>query len=151
MEDDDLLLPASSSIFGNQVDFDESEPESEHEPEPAAKNGQSEMSGLGLAPVAVSGDESVVPIQETKSTSPSLGAALTLFTISVGGVLGYKYGKWKGATGGVLAAGGVRNLWRAKSQVGSQEISTKASGIQQGIIGLAGFAAGVYLLVDKEG
>lgn len=142
--EDDLLLPApGSSIFGSDVEFDESEPEPQDD--------QPSMSGLGMAPVAVSGAESMVPIQETKSSSPSLGAALTLFTVAAGGVLGYKYGKWKGATGGVLAAGGVRNLWRAKSQVGSQDLPVKASGIQQGIIGLAGFAAGVYLLVDKEG
>jgi len=141
-EDDELLrLPeAGSSIFGSDVDF---EPEQEEQ-----SVGSSQ--GLGAPPMAVASVDPTPLPEQSKAPNTSLGAALTLFTVAGGAVLGYRFGGWKGATGGVFVGGGLRNLWRAKGQVGSPDIAKKGSGIQQGIIGLAGLAAGAYLLLDKE-
>lgn len=140
----DLLSPGAGSIFGSAATeetlgglgfFDDSPPVA--------------VSGLG----AVSKDQTSIapsPTPTTQNSKASVGAALTLFTLVGGGLIGYRMRKWKGAAGGALAGAGARNLWRAQGAMRSSDLATKAGSVQQGLIGLAGVLAGAYLLFSKE-
>lgn len=90
-------------------------------------------------PMAVSG--ALAPTQSAPSNS-KLGAAITLFCILAGAGLGWKYGGFKGAAGGAITGGALRNLYRAQ-----KSISTDTMGaVKQGIVGAVGVAGGGYLL-----
>jgi len=95
------------------------------------------QAGFGAYPVAVSGNGT------EGSSNASLGAAITLFMIAAGGVGGYHYGKAKGAVGGVLAAGGLRNLTQIRG-------SGLKGGLTTGLIGLTGLGLGGYLLFSAN-
>ena len=103
------------------------------DPQTSTQQAPPAQAGLGAYPVAVSGEEISNP------SNASLGAAITLFMIAAGGVGGYHYGKAKGAAGGVLAAGGFRNLTQMKG-------SGLKGGLTKGLIGLTGLGLGGYLL-----
>lgn len=94
---------------------------------------------VGSAPVAVSGTGSA----ETQDGS-KLGAAITLFMILGGAGIGWHFGKFKGATGGALAGGALRNLYRTHKTITTGGDTETA--VKQGIIGILGVAGGGYLL-----
>lgn len=79
----------------------------------------------------------------------STGAGITLLWLVAGGVAGYYYGRDIQRTlGGVLSAGGARNLYRSF-------YSQSATGdkVRMGAIGLGGLGVGVALLLgafDKK-
>jgi hypothetical protein len=76
------------------------------------------------------------------STSAGFGFLLT----AAGAGAGYYFGKWIGALGGLLAAGGARNLYYVKDDITSSDVSTKSAAMQRGLVGLVGVGAGAYLL-----
>jgi hypothetical protein len=141
----DLLLSGSSSIFGSAAS-EESLGDIEASAVPGGPT-MSGLGGLGGPPMAVASDE--LPAQTTPANA-SLGAAISFFTVAAGAAVGYKIKRWKGALGGALLGGGVRNLWRARTAIQASGLAQKGEGIQQGMIGLAGVAAGIYLLISKE-
>lgn len=90
---------------------------------------------MGGFPVAVSGVE---------EPSSKMGAAISLFFILGGAGLGWHYGKFKGAAGGALVAGALRNLYRTHKTIKSG--GDAGSAVKQGIVGLVGVGGGGYLL-----
>lgn len=112
---------------------------------------------------AVSGEEEVpqgLVEQETvqapnvsiqPANSGKWGAAITLFALVGGAAVGWRFGGYKGAAGGALAAGAVRNLYRAQRSMRSPDALEKAGSIRPGLIGLVGLGAGGYLLYTAKG
>ena len=93
---------------------------------------------VGSAPVAVSG----APFGTTPNGS--MGAALTLFFLLGGAGVGWYFGKFKGAAGGALVGGALRNLYRAQRTFSSGGDTMGA--IRQGAVGTVAAAGGSYLL-----
>ena len=85
------------------------------------------------------------------TTGSRTAAGLTLLMVAAGGLLGWHYGKIKGATGGVLVAGAVRNLYRAQRDMRSASAEVTASAVRPGLIGLVGLGGGGYLLYKANG
>lgn len=131
-----------SNIFGALGGNDFEEEDGEVETNGPSHFSSSEVSRTSGGPYTAAGNpDSLAP--PTKSGS-STGAAITLFSLVAGGAVGWHLGKAKGALGGALAGGGVRNIYRAQKTLrGSEGIGT---GIQQGVVGAAVLGLGGYLL-----
>jgi hypothetical protein len=141
------LRPESTfGALGSMDHFDDDEDEyEEYEddfaavPQGPSAYPQPQANAVGSAPVAVSG----APIT-AEPTGSKLGAAITLFLILGGAGLGWHYGRFKGAAGGALVAGALRNLYRTNKTI--QSGGDAGSAVKQGIVGLAGVGGGGYLL-----
>ena len=100
---------------------------------------QPDANAVGSAPVAVSGT-----YLGTTAPNGSMGAALTLFFLVGGAGFGWYFGKFKGAAGGALVGGALRNLYRAQRTFSAG--GDTMSAIRQGAVGTAAAAGGSYLL-----
>lgn len=83
-----------------------------------------------------------------KPQAGSASAGFGLLWLAAGGLLGWHFGKAKGAAGGALAAAGVRNLYRAQRDMRNPNVQVRADAVRPGLIGLVGTGAGSYLLYD---
>jgi hypothetical protein len=100
------------------------------------------MQGVGEAMVAM-------PESSTPTTSNGkLGAAITLFCLIGGAAIGWHFGRVKGAAGGALVGGAVRNLYRAQRTFSTG--GDKLLAVKQGVIGAAVGAGGTYLLYTAD-
>lgn len=87
------------------------------------------------------------PSQITATQPSSRGsAALTFFLLFGGAALGWHFGGVKGAAGGALTAGAVRNMYRVQRDMRSGSSELQAASVRPGLIALAGLAGGGYLL-----
>lgn len=142
------LRPQSTfGAIGSSDHFDAEEDDYEYEDDdyeegPAVSQLPSRRrypNAVGSAPIAVSGTST------TEATgSGKLGAAITLFCVLGGAGLGWHFGKFKGAAGGALLGGALRNLYRTNKTLTTG--GDTGSAVKQGIVGLAGVAGGGYLL-----
>jgi len=104
---------------------------------------------VGAAPMGVSGEPPAQSVGITtgpiapNTGGDKLGAALTLFSIVGGGAIGWYFGRFKGAAGGALAGGSLRNLYRGQKLLRTGQ---PAEGIKMGGIGIAVLGVGGYLL-----
>lgn len=112
-------------------------------PSPVPSYTQPDANAVGSAPVAVSG----APLVETPNGS--MGAAITLFFLVGGAGFGWYFGKFKGAAGGALVGGALRNLYRAQRTFSAGGDTMGA--IRQGAVGTAAAAGGSYLLWTANG
>lgn len=94
--------------------------------------------GVGGFPVAVSGTGAF------EEPGSKLGAAITLFCVLGGAGAGWHFGRFKGAAGGALVGGALRNLYRTQRTISSG--GDTGSAVKQGIIGVVGILGGGYLL-----
>lgn len=129
------------SIFGAVGASDYFEEEDQHASQQEVQYSEARPypNAVGSSPVAVSG----APVANA-DTSSSLGAAITLFCILGGAGLGWYYGGFKGAAGGAIFGGALRNMYRAQRTFSAGGDTLGA--VKQGAIGAVGLAGGGYLL-----
>jgi len=97
-------------------------------------------------PTMQPGPVTSAPSFPAQQSGGSTGAAITLFTVAGGAALGWHFGKAKGAAGGALAGGALRNLYRTQQAVRGSDAIAKSGAVKQGIIGLLGLGLGGYLM-----
>lgn len=123
----------------DHFDVDDEDPYDERdvaEPTYQSLSNQSQPRAVGGFPIAVSGAGEEPPSK--------MGAAISLFFVLGGAGLGWHYGEFKGAAGGALVAGALRNLYRTHQTIKAG--GDAGSAVKQGIVGLVGVGVGGYLL-----
>jgi hypothetical protein len=101
-----------------------------------------ESSGASTAQMP---EESAAPV---KVGGGSASAGFGMLWLVGAGLLGWHFGRAKGAAGGALAAAGARNIYRAQRDMRSAVPEVKASSVRPGLIGLVGLGLGGYLLYE---
>jgi len=86
------------------------------------------------------------PMGQEPTTAAPMAAGFGFLFAAAGAGAGFYFGKWVGAIGGLLSAGGLRNLYYAKNDAVSPDAAAKAQAMQRGLVGLIGLGAGGYLL-----
>lgn len=149
MDDEDFvanLRPDNVFGVGGLSDYFDDEDEDDYEEfdDVSSRRQTSVYRGTGSYPTAVSGETLEPGTPVAPQSNGKLGAAITLFIILGGAGLGGYYGGFKGAAGGALVGGALRNLYRAQRTLSAG--GDTLSAVKQGAIGAVGAAGGGYLL-----
>lgn len=136
---DSIFGVGGTSDYFNDEEYDDYEDEY---PAPtqseAGYQAQPTFDAVGSSPMAVA---EALP---APTPNGKLGAAITLFLVLGGAGVGWYFGKFKGAAGGALVGGALRNFYRAKQ--GLSEGGDPMGAVKSGIVGTVGAAGGGYLL-----